>query len=275
METPRRNEGDIRPTVPVSVVIPCYGCASTIGRAVASVWEQTVLPLEVILVNDGQAELESTLESLSRDYPEGWIRVLSLTENLGASAARNLGWDEARADYIAFLDADDSWHPLKIELQFAYMRQHPEVVLCGHGHKVIEEAQVTPEEHPGEPVARNITCRALLFKNRFVTPSVMVDRGVDYRFDSGKRYMEDHLLWLQIACDGMGVARLESRLAYIYKPQFGAAGLSGNLLLMEKGELANYIRLWRQQRIPWYYLMLLIPYSLMKFVRRCVLVALR
>ena len=69
----------VRPKAPVSVVIPCYRCADTIARALASVAAQTLVPEEVILVEDGSPD--STLErlrQLEESHERGWIRIVAL-----------------------------------------------------------------------------------------------------------------------------------------------------------------------------------------------------
>src|SRR5262245_4665161 len=119
--------------VPVSAVIPCYRCRGTIHRALDSVAAQTALPREVILVDDCSAD--GTAEAIGRiasEYPDGWVRVLTLPVNGGPGRARNAGWDAAAQPYVAFLDADDSWHRSKLEIQYGWMRANPHVVLTGH-----------------------------------------------------------------------------------------------------------------------------------------------
>src|SRR5690606_11478324 len=106
---------------------------NTVVRAVASVDAQTLLPAEVILVDDSSGDgTLNVLYSLQEKYTPGWIKVLALPENVGAGEARNAGWEMATQDYIAFLDADDSWHPQKIEIQYEWMRSHIDVSFTGH-----------------------------------------------------------------------------------------------------------------------------------------------
>ena len=125
--------------VPVSVVMPCYRCAQTVERAVASVAAQTVRPMELILVDDGNAdETRSVLAALRDRYSPGWIKLVLLEQNVGAASARNAGWEAASGQFIAFLDADDSWHPRKIELQYRFMLAQPDIVMSGHGHAQVE-----------------------------------------------------------------------------------------------------------------------------------------
>ena len=79
-------------TGPVTVVVPCYRCANTIERAIASVAAQTLRPNELLLVEDasGDGTLEVLL-ALQRRYEE-WIRVIPLELNAGAAFDRNAGW---------------------------------------------------------------------------------------------------------------------------------------------------------------------------------------
>lgn len=117
----------------VSVVIPCYRCSDVIERAVTSVWEQTLRPAEVILVDDCSGDgTVDTLYALQKKFPPNWIKVIELEQNSGPGEARNAGWAAASHSYVAFLDADDSWHPQKIEIQYSWMIEHPDVVLTGH-----------------------------------------------------------------------------------------------------------------------------------------------
>ena len=128
---------DITPNTraPVSVIIPCYRCADTIKRAVHSVCSQTLLPQEIIMIDDGSDDAGTTLaamvqlKSASGNTP---IRIFSLEKNAGPAEARNVGWEASTQCYLAFLDADDAWHPGKLEAQCGWMQLHPNVALCGH-----------------------------------------------------------------------------------------------------------------------------------------------
>lgn len=80
--------------------------------------------------------------------------------------------------------------------------------------------------------------------------------------------MEDHLLWLEVVFGGGKAVKIVSPLAAIFKPQYGASGLSSQLWAMEKGELGNYKRLYYQRLINQPLYVFLIIYSIVKFLRR-------
>jgi glycosyltransferase involved in cell wall biosynthesis len=261
---------------PVSVVIPCFRCAETLERAVASVAAQTWRPSELVLVDDrsGDATL-ALLRDIQSRYGD-WVKVLELPVNVGAAGARNAGWQVASQTYIAFLDADDAWHPRKIEVQLAYMQAHSDVALCGHLCR-----QLTPDagQTPWWPVdlgngAQTLSLTDMLMRHAFVTPSVMLKRDITMRFAEGVRYMEDQRLWLDIASAPLPSVRLMVELVAVYKPVYGAAGLSADMWHMERAELANYRYFHGGGKISYWSMRLLQVYSMAKYVRRLIIVRL-
>lgn len=254
-------------TVPVSVVIPCFRCVRTLERAVTSVAGQTALPEELILVDDGSGdETWPLMTQLQSRCQPGWIKLVSMDINAGAACARNAGWDQARGEYVAFLDSDDAWHPRKIELQYKYMISAPEVAISGHGHAQVESMLDSTEI--GSAEFQRVSPLYVLLKNPFVTPSFMVRRNLDYRFLTGRRYMEDHYFLMQVSAAGLAIARSLVPLAFIFKPIYGEAGLSSDLLDMQHGELENYSLMRRAGRISSFAEILLKAYSWLKFFRR-------
>lgn len=262
----------------VSVIIPCYCCSDTIGRAVASVAKQTLLPAELILVEDCSGDNTlATLYCIQSNYPGGWIKVIVSAENSGPGTARNIGWELAAQPYIAFLDSDDSWHPKKIEMQYGWMENNSDVALTGHAFRqfygkdaIRDEGVFSIDDSDFYPVNK----MNLLLSNRFSTPSVMLRRNIIQRFPSGKRYSEDYQLWLEICCAGLKCYRSDLPLTYLYKAAYGDAGLSAALWKMEKGELDMYRSLFNLGLIKFGALVPLVGWSLLKFLRRAVIVAL-
>jgi glycosyltransferase involved in cell wall biosynthesis len=103
-----------------SVVIPAYNASTTIERTLRSVMVQTYGQLEIIVVDDGSSDdTTSIVERIAREDPR---IILRRQPNEGVAAARNLGIAHARGEFIAPLDADDIWHPRKIEKQIAVIK---------------------------------------------------------------------------------------------------------------------------------------------------------
>jgi len=129
-------------SAPVSVILPCYRCSKTIVRAIESVVKQTLLPKELILIDDASDDgiTIKILHEQAAKYADILIvKIIALDQNKGAAAARNIGWGLSTQPYIALLDADDAWHSRKIEIQFNFMERNPNVVLCGHNAKILNK----------------------------------------------------------------------------------------------------------------------------------------
>ena len=108
----------------VSVIIPAYNAERFLQEAIDSVLRQTHRDFEVIVVDDGSSDGTARIAA---GFPT--VRYVHQA-NRGASAARNHGARLASGKYLAFLDADDAWHPCKLEHQLRALKEHPESVFC-------------------------------------------------------------------------------------------------------------------------------------------------
>jgi glycosyltransferase involved in cell wall biosynthesis len=259
---------DGRSVAPVSVVVPCYRCADTIGPAVASVAAQRLPPAEVLLVDDcsGDGTIER-LHEVARSYPEGWVKVFTLPRNGGPSGARNLGWAHARQPYIAFLDADDTWHPEKLSIQMEVLAADPAIALLAHKMNVQPRSAPAPavSHPPPVTVARR---SLLLLRAPFPTASLIVRRDLPFRFDEKRRRAEDYLLWAQILLNGYRCARVELVLASWHKPAFGAGGLSGDLAAMHAAAVDVRRELHAQGLLGGVQMRILQVFSEIRYLRR-------
>ncbi len=114
------------PVCDVSVIIPTYNRKDWLREALDSVWGQSRLPRETIVVDDGSSD--GTWDCLSR-IDRGDFKALR-QERSGPARARNRGLAEAKAKYVAFLDSDDRWLPKKLETQVEFLDSHPEYRVC-------------------------------------------------------------------------------------------------------------------------------------------------
>ena len=112
----------------ISVIIPCYNAADTIVRTLESVEEQTFKDYEVVLIDDGS--LDNTKNIVTNYIKEKDNYVFLKQENKGVSTARNYGLNNAKGKYIAFLDADDVYHPLFLETLFNEIEKNRTDLAC-------------------------------------------------------------------------------------------------------------------------------------------------
>lgn len=107
----------------VSIITPLYNAQDFIAQTIASIQGQTYQNWEQVIVDDLSTDRSSEIvkEIALKDTR---IQLVTLSRNSGAAEARNKATELATGDYIAFLDADDCWHPEKLEKQISFMETH-------------------------------------------------------------------------------------------------------------------------------------------------------
>ncbi len=111
----------------VSIVMPAYNNEQYVKAAIQSVLAQTHRNWELLFIDD--CSTDRTLE-IAAGFRDSRIRILRNEKNSGAALSRNRGLREARGKWIAFLDAEDWWHPEKLERQLKFMRETGAVFSC-------------------------------------------------------------------------------------------------------------------------------------------------
>lgn len=182
----------------VSVIIPFYNRSKCVINALKSVLNQTHKNIEILLVNDGSTDDITNIKEFIKNKKN--IRLISLKENKGASYARNVGIDNAKGSYIAFLDSDDTFQQDKIKIQLLEMLltgakfSHTSYLKNGFDEKV--------EIHSGLQTGEVIPM--LIWTCQIATPTVMLERKLlndnNFRYDSNLTIGEDTCFWLKIAC---------------------------------------------------------------------------
>ncbi|SAL63922.1 glycosyl transferase family 2 [Caballeronia cordobensis] len=119
----------------VTVVIPAFNAESFIGEAIASIQNQTLDDWQLIVVNDGSSDQTlSAARHAARDDPR--IRLIHFDRNQGISVASNAGFDAARGEFIARLDADDIALPARLAVQVAAFRDNARLAAAGSHARV-------------------------------------------------------------------------------------------------------------------------------------------
>ena len=139
--SPMLHEETGAPSADVSVIIPAYRAAATIGRALASVAAQTMRPKEAIVVDDGSddgtAEAAQAAASIMAGIP---LKVLTQPHG-GAGAARNRALCEASGTYVAFLDADDEWLSEKLRRSMEHLEGTDNILVAHDGWFVGDDGE--------------------------------------------------------------------------------------------------------------------------------------
>jgi glycosyltransferase involved in cell wall biosynthesis len=214
---------NVTPTI--SVVIPAYNAAPYVSRAIESALAQTVPPLEVIIVDDGSSD--DTAEVVAAYQPR--VRLLRQA-NGGPASARNHGVRESHGDWIALLDADDSWLPKKLERQLGFV-ENPEVAIV---HCMREDKL--------EPRLPDFITFDLLWEYNYICNSSVIVRRSAFDevggFDEDRDLisLEDYNLWLRLVSADWKIATCHDRL-WRYAPAPG--NLSSQTERFAQAELVN------------------------------------
>jgi glycosyltransferase involved in cell wall biosynthesis len=180
----------------VSVIIPAFNRAWCLGDTLRSVWSQTFRNYEVIVVDDGSTDGTA---ALLRQFSQ--VRVHRWEDNRGVSAARNLGIQMARGEWICFLDSDDQWVENKLQVQVDLMQAHPE---CPASYTdefwVRNGVRVNPKnkhrKYSGEIFRQCLPLCIISPSSIMMRASVLETIG---GFDTDLAACEDYDLWLRLA----------------------------------------------------------------------------
>ena len=195
----------------ISVIIPTYNRDNTLIRAIKSVYKQTFQPLEIIVVDDNS---DFDVSKLLKNYSS--VTVIRNSKNLGAAESRNIGARQAKGAYVAFLDSDDFWNPLKLERQIETASANP-----GAGLIYCDQWNVDREgklrESGKELWDKDIWDHLL---DGWTTPNtsiLLIKKDVFNElkgFDSKLTSCQDHDFWLRLAKIGYKVRYSDEKLSY-------------------------------------------------------------
>jgi glycosyltransferase involved in cell wall biosynthesis len=195
-----------------SVIIPVYNHAAHLRETLASVLAQTCRDFEIVIVNDGSTDDPG---AVVKQFQDARIKFFE-QENRGATAARNTGMRASRAEWIAFLDADDRWHPEKLEQHAAFLAQHPEIDASYNARFELNYSAATVRELWRPP--RVVTLSDLVMGFPFAPSDLIVRRAWAFRvnlFDERYHFYGDDLdFFCRLALAGCKFAGINRALNY-------------------------------------------------------------
>jgi len=183
----------------VSIITPFYNRIPLVIQSIKSVQQQSYQNWELILINDGSTddigEIESYIVSDKR------IKLIN-AEHRGVAHARNLGLDTASGKFIAFLDSDDKWDPLKLEKQLNYMLENNYCLSHTSYNRVDANGKLLKTVDLSD--TQGDMFRYFIYSCRIATPCVIADREFwgKLRFPYGIDYGEDTCIWLELSWRG-------------------------------------------------------------------------
>lgn len=197
----------------ITVVIPHGGRLDFILQAVLSVFQQTLVPEEVLVVNDANnadnlKSLEKTLEKFI--FPGSNLLIVQSTFQAGAAGTRNFGFSKAKGSYVAFLDDDDIFLPWKLETQLKHMKIHQSLISHTNYIKFESKTGRTSEIDTSRHQGGLSAAKKLIFRECWIaTPTVMIDKsklveGVRI-FPEELRLGEDTYAWANALLSSQGI----------------------------------------------------------------------
>lgn len=182
----------------VSVVIPTWNRAVYLETALASALSQTLRDREILVVDDGSTD--DTPRVLERHA--GAIRVV-LQEHRGVAAARNRGIAEARGEWVAYLDSDDTWEPQALERLIAAAEAHPDAgLITMRAQAMSADGTLSGRTYGKHSPGPWFTTESLLTGDGggVLTPMVRRDLYLELGgFDENLRSAEDVDMWLRLS----------------------------------------------------------------------------
>lgn len=189
---------DAKQKIPVSVIIPTIGKNKRfLKEALNSIQESSKLPQETIIIDDSGNNIIEKWDL--KNYNCLSIKIISNKENLGSCKTRNVGVNACKTKYITFLDDDDMFTPLRLELLYDFLTTNKEYSLVGSANIILNEKnKLSVKEN--KKLNRTITLNDIS-KANYLGASVLTEtkKILDiYGFDENLVASQDHDIWLRL-----------------------------------------------------------------------------
>lgn len=206
----------------ITVIIPLFNAEKYIGETIESVIEQTYQNWEMIVVDDCSTDSSRTIVK-EYENQDSRIKLVESESNFGGpSRPRNIGLENAKGEYIAFLDADDTWLPNKLEKQMLFLKQN-KVEFTSSDCILIDEKNEKVQLGFLSRVYNSFTKKKTIcdvIKNNFIlTSSVLIRKTLLKEFNEDKRYVavEDFDMWLYVLANHENIYKYQNEKLISYR----------------------------------------------------------
>ena len=212
----------------VSVIIPYYKKRDFISGTIESVLKQSYKNFEILIIYDDSSDTDfSFIKEIEKK--DSRIAIIRNINKLGAGVSRNLGISKSKGNYIAFLDADDTWHIDKLEKQINFMKKHNYSATHTSYSIVNENKDVI-----GKRIARDFLKIDDLLKSCDIgTSTVVLQKNLlnkDIEFAS-LATKEDFVLWLRLLKKNIKIYALNENLALWTKSKYSLSSSTPQKLI--------------------------------------------
>jgi glycosyltransferase involved in cell wall biosynthesis len=160
----------------ISIIMPVYNSEKYLKDSIESIINQTFRDFEFIIINDGSTD--NSLKII-KEYTKLDERIKIIDQkNTGVSYSRNMGIKKSTGEYVAFIDSDDIWLENKLELQLAEFILNKDLKICGTWAIVIDELGEEKRKFEYPPVDDKSIKLNSIYKNPFITSSVMIKKDI-------------------------------------------------------------------------------------------------
>lgn len=193
----------------VSIITPAYNSGKYISQTIESVLRQTYFLWELIIVDDFS---EDNTTELVREYQQKdhRIKLIELESNGGVANARNVGMQNAKGRYLAFLDSDDLWLDQKLERQLAFMKSQDIAFSFTQYRQFVGDIEHSRKLND---IPKELDYKGLLKGNSIACLTVIIDHQQIRNINMSKVKNEDYILWLSILKRGFKGYGLNEDLA--------------------------------------------------------------
>lgn len=151
----------------LSVVMPVYNGEKYLKEAIDSVLAQTFTDYELLIIDDGSTD--SSIDII-KSIKDSRIRLLKNEKNQGVAYTRNVGLNEAKGEFLAWMDCDDLIEPNRFEVQIKFLRENLEIGICGTSLQRFGEGKPHVSRKFSDP---SLIKAALVFYNSLLSATTM------------------------------------------------------------------------------------------------------
>ena len=193
----------VKASLMISVILPVADNDETLAATIDSVLTQSHANLELIIINDGSTDQSAKIINAYATKDKRIKTLLCKVRSGGPARPRNLGLQQAQGELLAFVDADDVWHPIKLETQLKHLDAHDFDFISSDcvRFNADETLDLTLAIDPS-PTVTTLNHESMLRKNRVITSSMLIKtkkfRELGFNEHADHIGIEDYLAWLNL-----------------------------------------------------------------------------